>query len=275
MGPAIFIATPPHEAVSVTHFEVGIIKAPFMALVIGIVAAVEGLSVEGSAGVTGRADHGVGREIDLPGHRARRTVRGLLRLDRDVVMAGSTAIHIRNLVVGFGNKTILNHLNLDVREGEILGLVGASGGGKSVLMRTLVGLLPTRGGQIDFANVRKGERSWGILFQQGALFSASTARQNVQFPLRENAHLSPRLLDEIADAKLEMVGLSRADGDKFPSELSGGMTKRVALARALALDPALLFLDEPTSGLDPIAAGEFDALIRTLHRTRCASRCSW
>lgn len=182
-------------------------------------------------------------------------------------MAGSTAIHIRNLVVGFGNKTILNHLNLDLKQGEILGLVGASGGGKSVLMRTLVGLLPKRGGQIDFVDHRKGEGSWGILFQQGALFSALTARQNVQFPLRENAHLSPRLLDEIADAKLEMVGLTSADGDKFPSELSGGMTKRVALARALALDPALLFLDEPTSGLDPIAAGEFDALIRTLHRT--------
>lgn len=180
---------------------------------------------------------------------------------------GSTAIHIRNLVVGFGSKTILNHLNLDVRQGEILGLVGASGGGKSVLMRALVGLLPKRGGQIDFVDHGKGERNWGILFQQGALFSALTARQNVQFPLRENTHLSPRLLDEIADAKLEMVGLSRADGDKFPSELSGGMTKRVALARALALDPALLFLDEPTSGLDPIAAGEFDALIRTLHRT--------
>lgn len=182
-------------------------------------------------------------------------------------MAGSTAIHIRNLVVGFGSKTILNHLNLDVKEGEILGLVGASGGGKSVLMRALVGLLPKRGGQIDFASGRKGERRWGILFQQGALFSALTARQNVQFPLRENARLSPRLLDEIADAKLEMVGLGSADGGKFPSELSGGMTKRVALARALALDPALLFLDEPTSGLDPIAAGEFDALIRTLHRT--------
>ena len=180
---------------------------------------------------------------------------------------GSTAIHIRNLVVGFGSKTILNHLNLDVRQGEILGLVGASGGGKSVLMRALVGLLPKRGGQIDYVDHGKGERNWGILFQQGALFSALTARQNVQFPLRENAHLSPRLLDEIADAKLEMVGLSRADGDKFPSELSGGMTKRVALARALALDPALLFLDEPTSGLDPIAAGEFDDLIRTLHRT--------
>lgn len=180
---------------------------------------------------------------------------------------GSTAIHIRNLVVGFGSKTILNHLNLDVRQGEILGLVGASGGGKSVLMRALVGLLPKRGGQIDYVDHGKGERNWGILFQQGALFSALTARQNVQFPLRENAHLSPRLLDEIADAKLEMVGLSRADGDKFPSELSGGMTKRVALARALALDPALLFLDEPTSGLDPIGAGDFDDLVRTLQRT--------
>ncbi|MFB9261592.1 ABC transporter ATP-binding protein [Bradyrhizobium erythrophlei] len=182
-------------------------------------------------------------------------------------MTDTPAIHIRDLVVGFGKKTILDHLDLDVKRGEILGLVGASGGGKSVLMRTLVGLLPNRSGQIEFAANDRGDRRWGILFQQGALFSALTARQNIQFPLRENARLSPRLLDEIADAKLEMVGLTREDGDKFPSELSGGMTKRVALARALALDPALLFLDEPTSGLDPIAAGEFDALIRTLHRT--------
>ncbi|WP_338691698.1 ATP-binding cassette domain-containing protein [Bradyrhizobium sp. 26S5] len=181
-------------------------------------------------------------------------------------MTDAPAIHIRDLVVGFGKKIILDHLDLDVKDGEILGLVGASGGGKSVLMRTLVGLLPKRSGQIDFASGSL-ERRWGILFQQGALFSALTARQNIQFPLRERARLSPRLLDEIADAKLEMVGLAREDGDKFPSELSGGMTKRVALARALALDPALLFLDEPTSGLDPIAAGEFDALIRTLHRT--------
>ncbi|WP_338827117.1 ABC transporter ATP-binding protein [Bradyrhizobium sp. 27S5] len=181
-------------------------------------------------------------------------------------MTDASAIHIRDLVVGFGKKIILDHLDLDVKDGEILGLVGASGGGKSVLMRTLVGLLPKRSGQIDFASGSL-ERRWGILFQQGALFSALTARQNIQFPLRERARLSPRLLDEIADAKLEMVGLAREDGDKFPSELSGGMTKRVALARALALDPALLFLDEPTSGLDPIAAGEFDALIRTLHRT--------
>jgi phospholipid/cholesterol/gamma-HCH transport system ATP-binding protein len=182
-------------------------------------------------------------------------------------MVDPPAIHIRDLVVGFGEKIILDHLDLDVNDGEILGLVGASGGGKSVLMRTLVGLLPKRSGQIDFAGDSDDERRWGVLFQQGALFSALTARQNIQFPLRERARLSPGLLDEIADAKLEMVGLKREDGDKYPSELSGGMTKRVALARALALDPSLLFLDEPTSGLDPIAAGEFDALIRTLHRT--------
>ncbi|UGY00880.1 ABC transporter ATP-binding protein [Bradyrhizobium quebecense] len=182
-------------------------------------------------------------------------------------MADTPAIHIRDLVVGFGEKIILDHLDLDVNDGEILGLVGASGGGKSVLMRSLVGLLPKRSGQIDFAGDSDDERRWGVLFQQGALFSALTARQNIQFPLRERARLSPGLLDEIADAKLEMVGLTREDGDKYPSELSGGMTKRVALARALALDPSLLFLDEPTSGLDPIAAGEFDTLIRTLHRT--------
>jgi phospholipid/cholesterol/gamma-HCH transport system ATP-binding protein len=160
---------------------------------------------------------------------------------------------------------VIDHLSLDVRAGEIIGLVGASGGGKSVLMRTLIGLLPKRDGSIEFPLSFDGRR--GVLFQQGALFSALSARQNIQFPLREAAHLSPALLDEIANAKLEMVGLSAEDGDKFPAELSGGMTKRVALARALALDPSLLFLDEPTSGLDPIAAGEFDALIKTLQRT--------
>jgi phospholipid/cholesterol/gamma-HCH transport system ATP-binding protein len=174
------------------------------------------------------------------------------------------AIHVQDLVVGFGRKIVLDHLSLDVRQGEILGLVGASGGGKSVLMRTIIGLLPKRGGIIELA---ENDARSGVLFQQGALFSALNARQNVQFPLREAAHLSPSLLDEIANAKLEMVGLTVEDGDKFPSELSGGMVKRVALARALALDPALLFLDEPTSGLDPIAAGEFDSLIKTLQRT--------
>jgi phospholipid/cholesterol/gamma-HCH transport system ATP-binding protein len=184
-------------------------------------------------------------------------------------MAGDRiAIHVRDLVVGFGDHVVIDHLSLDVREGEILGLVGASGGGKSVLLRTLIGLLPKRSGEIAFPAFANGEVvGRGVLFQQGALFSALNARQNVQFPLREAAHLSPSLLEEIANAKLEMVGLSADDGDKFPAELSGGMTKRVALARALALDPPLLFLDEPTSGLDPIAAGEFDALIRTLQQT--------
>jgi phospholipid/cholesterol/gamma-HCH transport system ATP-binding protein len=183
-------------------------------------------------------------------------------------MTAPIAIHVQDLVVGFGDQIVIDHLSLDVREGEILGLVGASGGGKSVLMRTLIGLLRKRSGEIDFPLHADGDTiRRGVLFQQGALFSALNARQNVQFPLREAAHLSPGLLDEIANAKLELVGLTVEDGDKFPAELSGGMTKRVALARALALDPALLFLDEPTSGLDPIAAGEFDALIRTLQRT--------
>jgi phospholipid/cholesterol/gamma-HCH transport system ATP-binding protein len=121
-------------------------------------------------------------------------------------------------------------------------------------------------GNLDHSD-RNAAATWGILFQQGALFSSLTALQNVEFPLREKLVLSTALMGEIATAKLEMVGLTPEDGGKFPSELSGGMTKRVALARALALDPAVVFLDEPTSGLDPIAAGEFDALIRTLQRT--------
>jgi phospholipid/cholesterol/gamma-HCH transport system ATP-binding protein len=187
------------------------------------------------------------------------------------------AIRVRDLVVGFGNNVVLDHLSLDVRRGEILGLVGASGGGKSVLLRTVIGLLPKRAGSIEVLAIdqdavspqgaRGVGRRWGILFQQGALFSSLTARQNVQFPMRENLRLSDRLLDELATAKLEMVGLTADDGDKFPAELSGGMTKRVALARALALDPEIVFLDEPTSGLDPIAAGDFDSLIKTLQRT--------
>jgi phospholipid/cholesterol/gamma-HCH transport system ATP-binding protein len=187
------------------------------------------------------------------------------------------AIRVRDLMVGFGRQTVLDHLSLDVRKGEILGLVGASGGGKSVLMRTIIGLIPRRSGAIEVMGHEIGgtqspgtqgaAATWGILFQQGALFSSLTVRQNVQFPLRENLVLSQELMDEIAIAKLEMVGLRAQDADKYPAELSGGMTKRVALARALALDPPILFLDEPTSGLDPIAAGDFDALIRTLQKT--------
>ena len=186
-------------------------------------------------------------------------------------------IKVRDLVVGFRDTIILDHVDLDVYRGEILGFVGGSGAGKSVLTRTIIGLLPRREGTIevfgtDMLNASEEERTaierrWGVLFQHGALFSSLTVRENLQFPMREYLKLPERLLDELVVAKLEMVGLHADVRDKFPSELSGGMTKRVALARALALDPEIVFLDEPTSGLDPIGAGDFDSLIATLQRT--------
>jgi len=186
-------------------------------------------------------------------------------------------IRVRDLVVGFGPTVVLDRIELEVYRGEVLGFVGGSGAGKSVLMRTIIGLLPKRAGRIevfgrDLSAIRELERQaverrWGVLFQQGALFSSLTVRQNLQFPIREYLSVSQRLLDEIACAKLEMVGLSPDVAEKYPAELSGGMTKRVGLARALALDPEIVFLDEPTSGLDPIGAGDFDDLIRTLQRT--------
>jgi phospholipid/cholesterol/gamma-HCH transport system ATP-binding protein len=186
-------------------------------------------------------------------------------------------IRVRGLEVGFGERTVIKGLDLDVFRGEILGFVGASGQGKSVLTRTILGLVPKRAGTIEVfgrnldelpVNVRRAtERRWGVLFQQGALFSALTVKQNVQVPMREYLTLSERLLDELAMLKIEMVGLNPDAADKLPSELSGGMIKRAALARALALDPEILFLDEPTSGLDPIGAGDFDELIATLQRT--------
>jgi phospholipid/cholesterol/gamma-HCH transport system ATP-binding protein len=186
-------------------------------------------------------------------------------------------ISVRDLTVAFGTRHVLDGLDLDVSRGEILGFVGASGAGKSVLMRTIIGLVPKVAGKIDVFGVdldgantseRRGvERRWGILFQHGALFSSLNVRQNIQFPIREYLKVSDRLLDEITIAKLAMVGLKPEVAERFPSELSGGMIKRVALARALALDPEIVFLDEPTSGLDPIGAGEFDELVRTLQRT--------
>ena len=186
-------------------------------------------------------------------------------------------IRVRDVTVQFGATKVLDGLDLDVQRGEILGFVGPSGAGKSVLTRTIIGLVPKISGSIevfgvdlDKANARERrsvERRWGILFQQGALFSSLTVRQNIQFPVREYLKLSQRLLDEITIAKLAMVGLRPEVADRMPSELSGGMIKRVALARALALDPELVFLDEPTSGLDPIGAGDFDELVRTLQRT--------
>jgi phospholipid/cholesterol/gamma-HCH transport system ATP-binding protein len=186
-------------------------------------------------------------------------------------------VSVRDLVVGFGDRLVLDGLSLDVRGGEILGVVGGSGAGKSVLLRTIIGLIPKRSGTIRVFGVspdevgedawRTIERRWGVLFQQGALFSSLTARENIEFPMRQYLRLPERLMADLAMVKLEMVGLSSDDAGKFPAELSGGMTKRVGLARALALDPEIVFLDEPTSGLDPIAAAEFDALIRTLQRT--------
>ncbi len=192
-------------------------------------------------------------------------------------MTSDKAIDVRDLVVGFGPRTVLDRVTFDVRRGEVFGFVGGSGSGKSVLLRTIIGLIPRRSGAIEVLGTRldtateeqrRGiERRWGVLFQQGALFSSLSVLQNVQFPMIEYLDLPQRLMDEMAAAKLDMVGLGKSDHGKMPSELSGGMTKRVALARALALDPELVFLDEPTSGLDPISAGDFDALIRTLQQT--------
>ncbi|HEV7259787.1 MAG TPA: ABC transporter ATP-binding protein [Bosea sp. (in: a-proteobacteria)] len=186
-------------------------------------------------------------------------------------------IRVRDLRVAFGDKVIMDGLNLDVMRGEILGFVGGSGQGKSVLTRTILGLVQKSRGTIEVfgenvdtlssAQRRVLERRFGVMFQQGALFSALTVKQNIQVPMREYLKLSPALLDELAMVKLDLVGLKPDAADKVPSELSGGMIKRAALARALALDPEIVFLDEPTSGLDPIGAAEFDELIMTLKQT--------
>lgn len=184
------------------------------------------------------------------------------------------AVSVRALEVAFDDKIILNHLDLEIMRGEILGVIGASGSGKSVLARTMLGLLPKRSGVVeifgkDVDTLREDERRvieqrCGVMFQQGALFSSLTIAENIQLPMRESLQLSPCLMTEMAMLKIEMVGLPRDAADKYPAQLSGGMTKRAALARALALDPDILFLDEPTSGLDPIAADAFDQLLLTL-----------
>ena len=183
-------------------------------------------------------------------------------------------IRVRRLEAGIDERLILKGVDLDLFRGEILGLVGASGSGKSVLTRTILGLIPKRAGTIALFGKNTDELSpeerraleqrLGVLFQFGALISSITVKENVQLMMREHLHLSEQLLDEVAMLKLDMVGLSPDVADKYPSELSGGMVKRAALARALALDPEVLILDEPTSGLDPVGAGEFDELILTL-----------
>lgn len=199
----------------------------------------------------------------------------------DATRAGPTerevVLSVHDVTVAFGEKVVLEKLNLDVYRGEILGFVGASGTGKSVLLRTVLGLVPKRAGvvsifghdvdRIDEQDRVQVDMRLGVLFQHGALFSALTVKENIQVPMREYLDLPKQLMDELAMLKLELVGLPADAADKFPSELSGGMIKRAALARALALDPDLVFLDEPTSGLDPIGAAEFDELVAKLRDT--------
>lgn len=187
------------------------------------------------------------------------------------------AIRVRGITNSFGDQLVHDALDLDVRNGEILGVVGGSGTGKSVLMRTIIGLQQPQAGSIEIFGepmigadpeaARDLRRRWGVMFQGGALFSTLTVAENVQVPLREfYPDLGPKLMDEIAAYKVLMAGLPANAGPKYPAELSGGMRKRAGLARALALDPQLLFLDEPTAGLDPISAAAFDSLVRSLSR---------
>jgi phospholipid/cholesterol/gamma-HCH transport system ATP-binding protein len=183
-------------------------------------------------------------------------------------------IRIRGLSKRFRTQVIFDGLDLDVLRGEVLGFVGGSGLGKSVLMRCITGLVPADSGRVeifgrDMARLSWRERlaiesRWGVLFQDGALFSSLTVLQNIQAPMREQLKLPKAAMDELAFLKLAMVGLPPDAAHKYPSELSGGMRKRAGLARALACDPEIVFLDEPTSGLDPIGAAAFDRLIRDL-----------
>jgi phospholipid/cholesterol/gamma-HCH transport system ATP-binding protein len=188
----------------------------------------------------------------------------------------AAAVEVRGVVNRFGSQTVHRGLDMTVNVGEVFGIVGGSGSGKSVLLRTILGLQRPQEGtvlldghdvaQLSAAELRSVKTSYGVSFQQGALYSSLTVLQNIQLPMVEHLHLDNRMLDGLAMLKLRLVGLPTDAASKLPSQLSGGMTKRAALARALALDPRLLFLDEPTSGLDPISAAAFDQLLMYLQR---------
>ncbi len=186
-------------------------------------------------------------------------------------------IRVRGLKTRFGQQVVHDGVDLDVSKGEVIGLVGGSGTGKSVLLREIVGLMVPSAGKIevlgkDTENLSESERlslqaRWGMLFQDGALFSSLTVLENIKVPLKEHTRLPSDLIEEIARVKVAMVGLPPDAGPKYPSQLSGGMRKRAGLARALAMDPEILFLDEPPAGLDPIGAAAFDELIGSLQKS--------
>jgi phospholipid/cholesterol/gamma-HCH transport system ATP-binding protein len=185
-------------------------------------------------------------------------------------------IEVRGLVNRFGAQVVHDHLDMTVERGEVFGIVGGSGSGKSVLLRSILGLQRPQAGevrmlgrdltQLSTTALKEIKATYGVTFQQGALFSSLTVLQNVQLPMLEHLQLSPRALDELAMLKVRLVGLTDEAARKFPAQLSGGMVKRAALARALALDPQLLMLDEPTAGLDPISAAAFDELLMDLRQ---------
>ena len=243
-----------------------------MALVIGMVACVEGLAGAGQRGVARRANHQLRGQIDFPGHRARRYFRHVLRVDRDVTwqkIREPAVIEVRDLVVELNGNRILNGVTLDVYRGEILGFVGASGAGKSVLTRTILGLLPKLQGRIDVFGVnldeagetqrQEIERRWGILFQQGALFSSLTVRRKCRIP-------DPRISRYFGQShdrnRHHQAGDGRTQAGRVPQISVRAFRRHDQARRARACAgarPEILFLDEPTSGLDPISAGDFDS----------------